>query len=363
MDIIRKILVIIFSVMMFASPVFAEDLMNTNGNINHDFSMANIPEYVYLKNSKEIVASNEIIIPENSVLKLKTICARKERRWHKSGYILTKLESFKSENSNLEYDVSEENVYLAVRKYEPLNKKEAAILTVEILVFTGASYYAPGVDVAYFFTKGAILRKKHPNWFKAGVMNAYENSIFWFWLKGKPIELEENSQIKIQSINEKKIEKLTSQIKKYNEKQEFKAQKKQFKKLKKENNEILKSEKDFNNSFEKEIETSQKEINDKNKINEDFMPKEELSTAQSDVQEEKNEKKEFKASKKQNKKLKKEIKKYDKLQKKIKKENIHKIEKDYFKDLKKQVKQDKNEIKRILKIKKNIEKRENSEQK
>ena len=369
MGIIRKISIIFILTVFFAVPaVYAEDLMHTIGNINHEFSMSKRPEFIYLKNSNEIVANNEIIIPKNSVLKLKTLCARKERRWHKSGFILTKLESFTAENSKIPHNVSEENVYLAVRKYEPVNKKEAAILATEIIVLSGASFYAPGVDVAYFFTKGAILREKHHNWFRAGVSNAYDNSIFWFWLKGKPIELEKNSQIKIQSVGEEKIEKLTSQINKYNEKQEFKFQKKQNKKFKKETKKALKEEKIFNKEFEKEIEKSKNELSGENlaalkEIQTEDAEKE-LAEVQKKIEkeQEQGEKKLFKAAKKQYKKNKKELEREIKNCKKLTKDaepsNVKKVEKSYFKTLKKQVKLEEKEIKRISKIQKTIEKRE-----
>ena len=236
---IKKLLITALILIFTVNASYCKDLMKTVGNINHDFTVSELPEYVYLDISDEIVANDEIIIPENSTLKLKTICAIQERRWHKSGFILTKLESFSDEDSQ-EYDMSESNIYLAVRKYEPINKKEAAILTTELILLSGASFYAPGVDVAYFFTKGAILRQKHPNWFKAGVSNAYDNSIFWFWLKGKPIELEVDSQVKMHNIDEEKAFELKSQIEKRKDKQEIKDTKKQVKKDKKELKKSLK---------------------------------------------------------------------------------------------------------------------------
>ena len=364
MDKFIKQLIVIILFAIFCMPVsYAEDLMHTTGSINHEFSMSKQPEYVYLKNSNEIVANNEVIIPKNSVLKLKTLCARKERRWHKSGFILTKLESYTAENSDIPYNISEENIYLAVRKYEPINKKEAAILATEIIVFTGASYYAPGVDIAYFFTKGAILRQKHHNWFKAGVYNAYDNSIFWFWLKGKPIELEKDSKIKIQSVDEGKIDKLTSQINKYNEKQEFKAQKKRNNKLKKETKNVLNSQKEFDEDIENEVSKFQNEISEENQINlkekKTRDTEKELLKVQKEIEKEQSEKAQFRKAKKQYKISKKELKRVEKKYKKAIKEtsNTKKTEKQNFKALKKQVKREKKNIDRIIKVQEHIEKR------
>ena len=356
MDKFIKKLVVIILFAIFCMPVsYAEDLMHTTGRINHEFSTSKLPEYVYLKNSNEIVANNEVIIPKNSVLKLKTLCARKERRWHKSGFILTKLENFTLENSKIPHNMSGENIYLAVRKYEPIDKKEAAILATEIIVLSGASYYAPGVDVAYFFTKGAILREKHPNWFRAGVSNAYDNSIFWFWLKGKPIELEKDAQIKIQSVDEEKIEKLTSQINKYNEKQGFKAQKKQNKKFIKGTKKAIQNQKEFDKNFEKEIKKSKKELSEVNKINISEELIEETQKEQKEKEQFKNFRKQYKINKKE---LKAIAKSYKKGVKDTKPSNIKKAEKQYFKALKKQVKQKEKEIKTIKKVQNNIEKRE-----
>ena len=72
------------------------------------------------------------------------------------------------------------------------------------------------LDIGYFFAKGAILRKKDKNWFKAGVKNAYDNSIFWFPQKGKPIELTDNDQVQIKDIKSEKVEKLAEKIDKRN---------------------------------------------------------------------------------------------------------------------------------------------------
>lgn len=351
MDIIRKLLIFIIAVVFLCIPVSAQDMMSTVGNINHDFTLSKMPDYVYIKNSNEIVANNEIIIPKNSVLKLKTINARQERRWHKSGYILTKLESFTPEKSTLAYDISQENIFLAVKKYEPVNKKEVAILATEIIIFTGASFYAPGVDIAYFFVKGAILREKHKNWFKAGVSNAYDNSIFWFWLKGKPIKLEKNSQIKIKNVDANKIEQLANKIDKYNKKQEIKSIKKQCKKYNNEIKKEIKAEKNFNKNFKNEVKRAEKEILEKN------LQKQEKKQAKiTNKKLRKEQKLKFKIAKKQLKQNDKALKKITKKQNMDKKLTFKKLEQKQFAILKNQTKENKKEIKKILKIQEHIEK-------
>ena len=297
---IKKFLILILIFFIGVSPAFSKnvDEMKMVTTINHDFSLSNISKEVHIKTSKDIKLSDEIIIPKHSILTIQTVQAQKERRWHKSGYILGKLKSYTveeidkkalykkynhelyeadmHEDSLLEYieeqvedipikkativDISDKNLFVKVYKYEPINKKEAIILAIEIIVTQGASFFAPGVDVGYFFLKGAIMRKQHRNWFKAGVMNAYENSIFWFWLKGKPIELSEDAQVSIKSINEEKVMELKTQIEARNDKKELRdvskqarKTKKALKKLMKEDRiaqkEILKQEEEYANFF------------------------------------------------------------------------------------------------------------------
>ena len=132
-------------------------------------------------------------------------------------------------------DISDKNIYLIAKKYEAVNKKDAAILTSELVLTQAASIvgscfiiFAP-VDIVYFFTKGSITKEKDPNWFKSGVSCAYDNSICWFWLKGKPLDLKENDSVKLKSVKEKRALKLTKQIEKRNAKQAIKDKKKQAK--------------------------------------------------------------------------------------------------------------------------------------
>ncbi|MBQ8475974.1 hypothetical protein IJ531_02820, partial [bacterium] len=111
-------------------------------------------------------------------------------------------------------------------KYEPLNKKEAVIIGLELVTMGAASFFAPGSDVGYFFIKGAIQRKKHPNWFKAGVYNAYDNSIFWFIEKGKPIDLAVNDEIKLKHLESTDAKNLSAKITYKKDKKAFRGEKK-----------------------------------------------------------------------------------------------------------------------------------------
>ena len=213
----------------------AKDSLKMYGNINHEISLQSLPDTIKIQTIEEYTLADGTVIPKNAIVESDILQVQRERRWHKSGYILCKLKSYQLDDETEPVDLSDKNIYFAVRKYKKIEGKEAAILTTEIIITQAAGivgscfiFFAP-VDIAYFFTKGAIRREKHHNWFKAGVHDAYDNSICWFWLKGKPIELKEMESVKIQKVPEKKAIKLESQIAKRNEKLAIKNGKKQAK--------------------------------------------------------------------------------------------------------------------------------------
>lgn len=242
----KKLISIFLVLAFFASPLLAKENIKFTSQINHSFNVSELPEFITVKTIGETKIQEDLIIPENSVIKAQVLEAQKERRWHVSGYILCKLQSYLPEGAKEEIDISEKNIYVAARRYDAINKKDAAILTTELVLTQAASIvgscfiiFAP-VDIAYFFTKGAIQREKDPNWFKAGVSNAYDNSIFWFWLKGKPIDVEENQQLRLKGIKEKKALKLQNKIKDRKEKLAIKNEEKQIKAQLKQNKEEAK---------------------------------------------------------------------------------------------------------------------------
>ena len=183
-------------------------------------------------------------MPNNSIVTAKVREFEKERRYHKAGLIVLKLESYTDENDK-KIDLDENNLYFIARKYESVNAKEATITGVELVGSAAASFFVPGVDVLYFFTKGAIQRKNHKNWFKSGVSVAYENSIFWIFLKGKSIDLEEGEFVKLKEIKPEKAEKMAVKIEKRKEKKILKQNKKIEKEMKKAKKEAIELEEEI----------------------------------------------------------------------------------------------------------------------
>lgn len=219
---------------------FAANKVKFYAGMETDFSTnEETPKNVEFTVNEDVYINDEITIPTGALVSVHVMQSQKERRWHKSGFFICNLMSYTLPEEET-IDLSEKEIYFIARKYEAINKKEAGILSTEIVLTQAASIvascfiiFAP-VDIAYFFTKGAIIRKKNPNWFKSGVMEAYDNSIFWFQLKGKPIELEQGDGIKLQSVQKNKADKLNKKI----EKRKLKKLKKQNKK----NQEIAKSD-------------------------------------------------------------------------------------------------------------------------
>ena len=201
-----------------------------------------IKEVKFVSN-QDIVIDGIVRVPANSSVNADIYQSQEEKRWHKSGYIVCKLREYKPADETEYVDMSSEDIYLIARKYVPVDGFDATITGIEIVGGTVAACFIPGVDVAYFFIKGAIQREKHPNWFKAGVSNAWDNSIFWFPQKGKNIELNEGSEITIKPLEKEKADIIKTKVGKQKIKKAFKNQKKRVKSIKKQAKKYIKNEK------------------------------------------------------------------------------------------------------------------------
>ena len=221
----KKVISLFLLISFVLLPVSAKNLVNSKAKVNSEFNIVDKnAKIIEFSPDENVKISSEVDIPPHATVRAQIIESQKERRWHKSGFIICKLLNFTLEGVTV--DISQYDAYLVARKYEPVDKKEAAIIATELIVMGGASFFAPGVDIGYFFTKGAIQRKKHKNWFKAGVSNAYDNSICWFWLKGKSINLSQNDEIKLKHMEEEDARNLSERIKYKKDKIAFKKERK-----------------------------------------------------------------------------------------------------------------------------------------
>ena len=242
---LKRLIIALFILLLGFSAVSAKEKIpnKTIADMMVDFNHEDFPQEFVFKTRNDIMISDDLILPTKTLVKVQTLQVQKERRWHKSGYIVSKLKEYKTPSADKPVDVSNEEIYIITRKYEKVYPKEATILGTEIVLTQGASFFAPGVDILYFFTKGAILRTTHPSWFMAGVSNAYENSICWFWLKGKPIELDTDDEVVIKTLEEEDASELSAKIEKRKLKKQLKKEKKELKKRLKEEKKQKKLEK------------------------------------------------------------------------------------------------------------------------
>ena len=255
--------------MISATYVLAVEKQNLKAAVQSDFILNDSKDIVFIT-YEDLKVNEDLKIPKGAVVYGENMQAQRPLRWHKSGFILCKVLKYSPDEFTADtIDVSDKDIYLAIRKYEKVYKKDVAIVTSEILVTQGASFFAPGVDILYFFTKGAIQREKNPHWFKAGVFNAYENSICWFWLKGKTINLKAGEDVKIQTLEKVKAYKLKTKMVKRKTREDIKALKKN---LKKEFKLVKKQEKEEMKKLKKELKEEEKLVKEKqnNAIGEDF---------------------------------------------------------------------------------------------
>ena len=227
----KKFIIIFLISIMTVLPVSAKSPVRAQARMTSDYSIGeNAPIEIKFMPGRKVNFGRGVNVQSKSVITAEVYQAQKEKRWHKSGFVICKLMSYTEPDSEEEIDISNRDIYMVARKYERIDPKEAAIIGTEITTTSIASIFIPGVDIAYFFTKGAIQREKHPNWFRAGVSNAYDNSICWFWLKGKPIDVQSGDEIQLVSIKKTKARKIKAKADKKLAKQEKKLEKKAAKK-------------------------------------------------------------------------------------------------------------------------------------
>lgn len=266
------------AIFMVSTSVYADNTAKSKGTIQQQINDEDMPDGISFTTTTELILDNgEVVIPKDSTIYAYVVGTKGERRWHRSGFALCKLKGYEpskevkaktitsepkkdiptginvnsqDNNSRLKYDVitlapannevkeeiekeieeevavpkntfvdiEKKDIYMVARKYEAIDKKQAAKTAAELTTTTAAGFIIPGVDIAYYFTKGMIKKKEGKTRFKSGVSTAYENSIFWFWLKGKPLDLEENASISFKEIDRDKAHDMINKMKEENNK-------------------------------------------------------------------------------------------------------------------------------------------------
>ena len=153
-----------------------------------------ISDYITIKPFYDIEYGN-LKIPAGTILKAKVNTTTTERRFHKSAFLIVNFEEIKE--GDCFKSITGYNIGGVIRKYEKIDKKDATITGAELTTTTVAAFIIPGIDILYYFTKGCIQNTKAETRFKSGVHNAYDNSIMWFFLKGKPIKLVEGDSVAV----------------------------------------------------------------------------------------------------------------------------------------------------------------------
>lgn len=323
----KKFLILILFAMIVFMPAGAKNTNNTLGTIQNNFNpYVEIPKFVNFTLSEDIEIPDIIEIPKGANINAEVLKFQRELRWHRSAYVVTKLLNYTKENEKNQIDVSDKEIYLVVKKYKRFDGREAGIVAGEIIGSSTASFFLPGIDIAYFFLKGAIVRDMHPNWFKSGVSNAYDNSILWFIEKGKKIELDVNDEVEIKHIKNEKLGDIFKKIDKRKEKDDKKLEKKEIKNQKKEE-EIIENEKkeakriEKMNYYEREEYLAEKRYKEEKKKMKELNKEAEYFAWQEkrkEIEEKRAEELKEHAIKKQQKKLEKQKKKEEKELEKIK---------------------------------------------
>src|SRR5574344_563197 len=158
---------------------------------------------------------NEVEIPSGSTVNIHIDKIQKEKHFHKNGYFIFHISSYTIENTDTTIDLSDKKLYFVARKYYKIKKGEATFTSAEFGATTAASWFVPGVDLVYYFIKGAIQNQKGYNRIESGVGCAYENFLpIWLFQKGRHLELNNGDNIVIIRATKKYMKELEKAEKK-----------------------------------------------------------------------------------------------------------------------------------------------------
>lgn len=190
----KKLLIVIFCTCIISLPVYAHTA-KLRAVILSDFDENNNLPVAAFKLSEPLLLDDFKELPAESIVNLNVFDVRSEKRFHKSGYFRGCLINYQIPAETEVYILEGEQVCFLGKKYQAIDKVDAAVNTAEFAAATTAGFMIPGSDIIYYFTKGAIQNKKGPNRLKSGVINAYDNSIFWVIKKGEPINLKNGDEV------------------------------------------------------------------------------------------------------------------------------------------------------------------------
>lgn len=190
----KKILLYVLTICLFIQPTFAKDSTKIIGQVRTELTIETIDKSVPIYLNTPYKINDKINIPQGSTINIYIENNSKEKRFHKSGFFIGKIIDYTTPINNQTYNIEKENIIVVGRKYEEVNASDVARTGTEITATTIAGFIIPGSDIAYYFTKGAIQNETGTR-FKSGVHCAYDNSILWFILKGKPINLKKGDYV------------------------------------------------------------------------------------------------------------------------------------------------------------------------
>lgn len=185
-------------------PVSASEKVKLRASIMQDLGVEAVGKDISFKLTTPFKVDDKLTLSEGTKVVVHVYHVKSERRFHKSGFFKCVLLNYTLEGSNTPVNLVDKNIYFVCRRYDKIDPYDATVTSVGVTASTIAGIFLPGVDTVYYFLKGATQDTEDANWFKAGVHNAYDNSILWFFEKGKPINLQPGDNVVLTSFSHKK---------------------------------------------------------------------------------------------------------------------------------------------------------------
>lgn len=194
----KRILTYIFIIFLFVQPAFSHENTKVIGQLQDELSTETIGKSIPLTLTTSWEIDEKTNISQGSIINIYIENSSKEKRFHRSGFFIGKLLNYSDPITKETTNIEEKNILVVGRKYDEINASDVAKTGTEFTATTIVGFLVPGSDIVYYFTKGAIKNETGTR-FKSGVHCAYDNSIFWLILKGKPINLQKGDYVILKS--------------------------------------------------------------------------------------------------------------------------------------------------------------------